>query len=53
MQIGRIPNLAPGDFAACKRRMRGLERAPTAGELLAELEAEGRVKEKAAGRVGF
>ena len=52
-EIGRIPNLAPGDFAACVRRMRGMDGRPRAEDLLAEVEAEVRVKEKTAGRVGF
>jgi len=52
-ELGRIPNLAPGDFAACARRMRVVDGKPGSDKLLAELEAEVRVKEKAGGKVGF
>jgi len=51
--LGRIPNLTPGDFAAVRRRLLCPSRAPTAENLLAELQAEVRVKESTAGRIGF
>lgn len=51
--LGRIPNLTPGDFAAVRRRLLCPGRASTAENLLAELQAEVRVKESTAGRIGF
>jgi transitional endoplasmic reticulum ATPase len=51
--LRRIGNVAPGDFAAVERRMRGANRRVQADELLAEVETEVGVKEKAGGRVGF
>ena len=51
--LARIPNLTPGDFAAVRRRLTCPGRAPTAENLLAELQAEVRVKEATAGRIGF
>jgi hypothetical protein len=49
----RLENLTPGDFAAVRRRLTCPGRAPTAENLLAELQAEVRVKEATAGRIGF
>jgi SpoVK/Ycf46/Vps4 family AAA+-type ATPase len=51
--LARIPNLTPGDFAAVRRRLLCPGRAPAAEDLLAELQAEVRVKESTAGRIGF
>jgi DNA polymerase III delta prime subunit len=51
--LARIPNLTPGDFAAVRRRLLCPDRESTAENLLAELQAEVRVKENTAGRIGF
>jgi transitional endoplasmic reticulum ATPase len=51
--LARIPNLAPGDFAAVKRRLTGRGRPVSPEILLAELEAEVRVKATSRGRIGF
>jgi hypothetical protein len=51
--LARIPNLAPGDFAAVSRRLTYPGRSPTAENLLAALQAEVRVKEGTTGRIGF
>ena len=51
--LARIPNLAPGDFAAVKRRLTGRGRPVTAELMLAELEAEVRVKATSRGKIGF
>ena len=51
--LAHIRNLTPGDFAAVRRRLLCPGRPPTAEILLAELQAEVRVKEGTAGRMGF
>jgi len=52
-ELARLGNLTPGDFAAVLRRLRAL-RAPASAELLlAELQAEARVKEVAPSQIGF
>jgi SpoVK/Ycf46/Vps4 family AAA+-type ATPase len=51
--LARIPNLAPGDFAAVSRRLTYPGRSPTAEDLLVAIQAEVRVKESTAGRIGF
>jgi SpoVK/Ycf46/Vps4 family AAA+-type ATPase len=51
--LAHFRNLTPGDFAAVRRRLLCPGRAPTAENLLAELQAEVHVKESTAGRIGF
>lgn len=52
-ELTRIPNLAPGDFAAVKRRLTGRAKPVSSEILLAELQAEVRVKSRSKGKIGF
>jgi hypothetical protein len=51
--LSRLGSLAPGDFAAVARRVGWLGRPASAAELVAELEAEVRLKRAAPRAVGF
>lgn len=51
--LGRVENLAPGDFALVARRARALGVRKTAGQLVAALLAEARMKPGARRAVGF
>jgi len=51
--LARIPNLAPGDFAAVGRRARALRAHLSSDELLDRLRRECEVKHGAARRLGF
>jgi SpoVK/Ycf46/Vps4 family AAA+-type ATPase len=53
IELTRIPNLAPGDFASVKRRLTGRGKPASCETLLAELQAEGRVKSSSKGKIGF
>jgi hypothetical protein len=53
IELIRIPNLAPGDFAAVKRRLSGRGNPVSSEILLAELQAEVRVKSRSKGKIGF
>jgi SpoVK/Ycf46/Vps4 family AAA+-type ATPase len=53
IELTRIPNLTPGDFAAVKRRLTGRGRPASSESLLAELQAEVRVKSSSKGKIGF
>jgi len=53
IELTRIPNLAPGDFAAVKRRLTGRGKPASCETLLAELQAEVRVKSSSKGKIGF
>jgi SpoVK/Ycf46/Vps4 family AAA+-type ATPase len=53
IELTRIPNLAPGDFAAVKRRLTGRGKPASCEILLAELQAEVRVKSRSKGKIGF
>jgi hypothetical protein len=53
IELTRIPNLAPGDFAAVKRRLTGRGKPVSSEILLAELQAEVRVKSKLEGKDRF
>jgi SpoVK/Ycf46/Vps4 family AAA+-type ATPase len=52
-ELAHIPNLAPGDFAAVKRRLTGRGNPVSAEAVFAELEAEVRVKSTSRGKIGF
>ena len=51
--LARISNLAPGDFAAVKRRLTGRGKPASPETLLAEIEAEVRAKTGCNGRIGI
>ena len=51
--LAHIANLSPGDFAAVRRHLTYPGRSPTAENLLVAIQAEVRVKESTAGRIGF
>ena len=51
--LSRIANLAPGNFAAVRRSFGSGVQPSSAGALLADLESEARLKERAPRRVGF
>lgn len=51
--LSRLHNLTPGDFAAVVRRLRALREPVSPERLLAELQAELRVKEVSPSRIGF
>lgn len=51
--LARIPNLAPGDFAAVSRRLRFLAAKMSYGAALAELGREARVKRGPASAIGY
>jgi SpoVK/Ycf46/Vps4 family AAA+-type ATPase len=53
IEVTRIPNLAPGDFAAVRRRLTGRGKPASSEILLAELQAEVRVKSSSKGKIGF
>ena len=53
IDLTRIPNLTPGDFAAVKRRLTGRGKPASGETLLAELQAEVRVKSSSKGKIGF
>ncbi|HEY0709440.1 MAG TPA: ATP-binding protein [Polyangia bacterium] len=53
-RVSRLDRLTPGDFAAVKRRLTALGQPTPPERLVAELEAEVRLKQgRASGRVGF
>jgi AAA+ superfamily predicted ATPase len=51
--LSRIANLAPGDFAAVRRSFGNGMQPSSANALLADLESEARLKERAPRRAGF